>query len=77
MTMHHRPCATVQFRREVEAGLRAPNDPTDALWEAMWRETAARCWHVAGKPDEAAALLQEGARIIVQAAQQKRDGNAK
>ncbi len=76
MTSTHRITALAQFRREVAAGLRTPNDPTDALWEAMWLEIAASCWRLAGKPQEAAARLRDSAEVIIRAAEQKRGGPA-
>jgi len=68
--------ALVQFRREVAAGLRRPNDPTDALWRAAWRQLAASCWRLVDHPSRAAFLSREAAQIIVSAAQQKRVGRS-
>lgn len=72
MKAPHSVGALALHRREVAAGLRTANDPTDVLWSAAWRELAAGCWRIAGRADRADALSREGARMIVQAAQRKR-----
>lgn len=68
--------ALAQHRREVAAGLRTANDPTDPLWSAAWRELAAACWRLSGNPARAAALSRDAARIIVETAERKRSGRA-
>ena len=64
--------ALAQYRREMEAGLRTANEPTDTLWSAAWRELAAQCWRLKGHPARATALSLDSARIIVLATQRRR-----
>ena len=44
--------ALSQFRREVRAGLRQQNFPTDFLWSAAWRELVAGMLRTTGSIDE-------------------------
>lgn len=60
--------ALAQFRREVRAGLRTENAPTDILWRAAWRELCAGCWNLIGCPLRAEVLRREAAEQLVQAA---------
>lgn len=76
VTVLIRSSALIQHRREVAAGLRTANYPTDALWSAAWRELAAQCWRIVGNRDRAAVLTVEAARIIVRAAQKKNAGRS-
>jgi len=65
--------AAAQHRREVRAGLRKWNDPTDTLWHAAWREVAASGWNMAGDPRMAEILETEAAHLIREAARRRSD----
>jgi sigma54-dependent transcription regulator len=70
--------ALQQFRREVRAGARKQNSPTDALWRAAWRELAASCWRLAGEIHEwdirrdVEDLERDAARIMQSGGEQQR-----
>ena len=63
-----------QWRRELAAGLRTENDPTDALWSAAWRQVAASGWRIVDQPERAVECSRLAAQIVVSASRRKRQG---
>ena len=61
------PGVLQRWARECAAGIRTPNDPTDALWSAVWRQKAAFMWEQLGDPRRAVEYRAAAAKIMARA----------